>query len=327
MSEWYYADRQGKQCGPVTTQDLLALRNAGQIGMDTLVWRNGMSNWQAFATVANEIVPPPSETASPMQGTSMYEMATPVASTPTDAAPAPAPAPAATPVVDGSYSMYAAATPVAQANDPYAAPRAQVGGATAAVRGGHVVYAGFWKRVAAYIIDCFAIGIPLAIVLAIIGAIFGINNSFGRGLASGNPGLTLLSYLLTGLVFAWFHSNASMMATPGKLAIGIKVTRSDGETISFLRGFARYWAYLILGIITLCIGLVIAGFTERKQALHDMVCDTIVVDKWAYTDHPEWQNDSLGTGTKIVLGLGVVVFGLAIVGIIAAIAIPFLASH
>ncbi|MBS0214824.1 MAG: RDD family protein [Proteobacteria bacterium] len=325
MSEWYYADRQGQQRGPVQSQELLALRNAGQIGMDTLVWRNGMSNWQAFATVANEVMPPPSETASPMQGTSMYEMATPVASTPVDAAPAPTPA-AAAPVADGSYSMYAAATPVAQTSDPYAAPRAQVGSGSVH-QGGHVVYAGFWKRFAAYIIDCFAIGIPVGILIGFAGAIFGVQSSFSRGLAGGNPGFTFLSYLLTGLVFAWFHSNASMMATPGKLAIGIKVTRSDGETISFLRGFARYWAYLILGIITLCIGLVIAGFTERKQALHDMVCDTIVVDKWAYTDHPEWQDDSLGTGTKIVLGLGIAVFGLAIVGIIAAVAIPILARH
>lgn len=325
MSEWYYADRQGQQRGPVQSQELLALRNAGQIGMDTLVWRNGMSNWQAFATVANEVMPPPSETASPMQGTSMYEMATPVASTPVDAAPAPTPA-AAAPVVDGSYSMYAAATPVAQASDPYAAPRAQVGSG-GAHQGGHVVYAGFWKRFAASLIDGFALGIPLAIVMGILGAIFGISNGFSRSAnAFDNPGLTLFSYLLTASVFAWFHSNASMMATPGKLAIGIKVTRSDGETISFLRGFGRYWA-TVLSALPLCIGYMMAGFTERKQALHDMVCDTIVVDKWAYTDHPEWQDDSLGTGTKIVLGLGIALIGLAVLAIIAAIAIPILARH
>ena len=321
MSEWYYADRQGKQCGPVTTQDLLALRNAGQIGMDTLVWRNGMSNWQALATVANEIMPPPSETASPMQGTSMYEMATPAASTPTDVAPAPAPA--ATPVVDDSYSMYAAATPVAQTNDPYAAPRAQVGGATAAVRDGHVVYAGFWKRVAAVIIDMFAIGIPVAIVIGILSAIFGIHNNFGRGLGTtGNPGMTVLTWLLQAVVFAWFYSSASMMATPGKLAIGIKVVRSDGETLTFLRGFGRYFAYMLSGLM-LGIGYLMAAFTNRKQALHDMICDTIVVDKWAFTEHPEWQDETLGTVTKIVLGLGIVLFilgCLAMCSMIAALA-------
>ena len=98
-----------------------------------------------------------------------------------------------------------------------------------------------------------------------------------------------------------------MMASPGKLAIGIKVVRSDGETISFLRGFGRYFGYMLSGVI-LCIGYLMAAFTDRKQALHDMICDTVVVDKWAFTEHPEWQNDTLGTVTKIVLALGIVLF-------------------
>lgn len=207
--------------------------------------------------------------------------------------------------------MYDVATPIqrtdAQANDPYAAPRAQVGPGTLAVQGGHIVYAGFWKRVAAYIIDAFAIGIPVAIVLGIVGTMFGVNAFSIRPNATGHPGLTLLSYLLTALAFAWFHSNASLMATPGKLAIGIKVTRSDGETISFLRGFGRYWATILSSLI-LCIGLVMAAFTDRKQALHDMICDTVVVDKWAFSEHPEWQDETLGTVTKIVLGLGIILF-------------------
>lgn len=306
MTEWYYADRQGQQRGPVQTEDLLALRNAGQIGMETLVWRNGMANWQAFATIANEVLPPPvAQPPSPAQGMSMYEMATPLASTPEPAA-TPAPAPAAAPVADGGYSMYETAAPTAQVNDPYAAPRAQIGGGNTAIHGGHVVYAGFWKRVAAAIIDAFAIGIPVGIVVGIIGAIFGVHNTFGRGgFGNTNPGMTVLSWLLQAVAFAWFYSNASMMASPGKLAIGIKVVRSDGETISFLRGFGRYFGYMLSGVI-LGIGYLMAAFTDRKQALHDMICDTVVVDKWAFTEHPEWQNDTLGTVTKVVLGLGIV---------------------
>ena len=57
----------------------------------------------------------------------------------------------------------------------------------------------------------------------------------------------------------------------------------------------------------------IRDFTERKQAPHDMVCDTLVVDKWAFTDHPERQQQGLGTVTVVVL----VLFGLFLLGILA----------
>ena len=291
MTEWYYADRQGQQQGPVQTEDLLALRNAGQIGMETLVWRNGMSGWQAFATIADEVLPAPA--------------AAPQATT-----PIPPPA-AAEPVADGSYSMYDVATPVArddaQASDPYAAPRTQLGNDNGIHRDGHVVYAGFWKRVAAAFIDAFALGIPLALVMGLIGAITGAGAGYAfsaRSSAFGHPGLTLVSYLLTAAMYGWFYSNTSLMATPGKLAVGIKVVRSSGEPISFLRGFARYWASFI-SLLLLFAGYIMVAFTDRKQALHDIICDTIVVDKWAYSEHPEWQDDTLGTVTKVVLGLGI----------------------
>ena len=59
------------------------------------------------------------------------------------------------------------------------------------------------------------------------------------------------------------------------------------------------------------------ALTERKQALHDMLCDTLVVDKWAFTAHPERQRDELGVVTIVILCLA----GLAIVGSIAIYAV------
>ncbi|MGG6463259.1 RDD family protein [Solilutibacter silvestris] len=326
MTEWYYADRQGQQRGPVQSQELLALRNAGQIGLDTLVWRNGMANWQAFSTVANEVLPPTSETASPMQGMSMYEMATPAPSTPVEAAPAPSPvaAPAA-----GSYSMYETATPVAQANDPYAAPRATISATNALpVLGGHVVDAGFWKRVAAYIIDGLLLGIAgYAIQLPLLMAI-----GFGAGMSS-KPDfgvMTVVMLILAYLIpiamqmtyYAWFHAG-ERQATLGKRAIGIKVTGMQGERISFARGVGRYFA-LILSGLPLGIGYIMAAFTERKQALHDMIASTYVVDQWAYTDHPDRQDETLGTLTKVIIGIGIALFALFFLAMCAAIVLPAL---
>lgn len=72
------------------------------------------------------------------------------------------------------------------------------------------------------------------------------------------------------------------------------------------------------------IGFIMAAFTERKQALHDMMCDTLVVDKWAFTEHPELQQRGLGTVTIVILVLAalamVALFGvmIAMIGVIAS---------
>ncbi|MNW14623.1 hypothetical protein D3C71_2128950 [compost metagenome] len=54
-----------------------------------------------------------------------------------------------------------------------------------------------------------------------------------------------------------------------------------------------------------------------------MICDTIVVDKWAFTGNPEWQQRGLGTVTIVVLSI----FGLlALIGIVAVLAVIGIAS-
>ena len=123
------------------------------------------------------------------------------------------------------------------------------------------------------------------------------------------------------LYFGWMQSSNSM-ASLGKMAVGIKVVRTNGERLSFWRSFLRYVAMILFTLVTCGLGMLISGlmvaFTERKQGVHDMVCDTLVVDKWAFTNHPEWQQQGLGTVTIVVLSI----FGLLLlVGIIAIVAL------
>ena len=117
------------------------------------------------------------------------------------------------------------------------------------------------------------------------------------------------------LYFGWMQSSNSM-ASLGKMAVGIKVVRTNGERLSFWRSFLRYVAMILFTLVTCGLGMLISGlmvaFTERKQGVHDMVCDTLVVDKWAFTNHPEWQRRELGTVTIVILAL----FGLLLVGMI-----------
>lgn len=343
MTQWYYVDPQHQRQGPVPADAIAHLYRSGALTRASLAWREGMSQWTPLGEITTELgiadpapasapaapVVPPAPMAvetdapveRPLTGRAVFTASEPSYTqyTPPHASQSEAVAAAAMAAAPSVDSGASAAT------SPYAAPRADIGGYTGTpVYEGHVVYAGFWKRVAASIIDAFAIGIPVGIVAAIIGGLMGFGSSFASGLSGAadvlNPGETTISYLLTAIAFAWFHSTAGLTATPGKLAIGIKVVRSDGDRISFLRGFGRYWAYLLSGLL-LCIGLIMAAFTSRKQGLHDLICDTLVVDKWAFTSQPERQRDELGTVALVVL----IIFGVLLVGAFILLAVGFAA--
>ena len=284
MTDWYYSDAQRQQHGPVDAGDLAMLHNKGLLTADMLVWREGMSGWKPWSEMIREVI----------AGGAPEDPRAEAMARAAEAAPN-----------DGAYRPYAIAEP-----SPYAPPQAQVGAHDSVVLGGHVVYAGFWKRVAASIIDNFLLGI----VGAVIGGIIGVAIGVGAGLED-SPALDVLinlfSIALGAVYFAWMHSS-EQQASLGKMAVGIKVVRTSGERISFARGFGRHFA-TILSAIILGIGYLMAAFTGRKQALHDMICDTLVVDKHAFTDHPEWQNEELGTVTIVIL----VLFGLLFVGLFA----------
>ena len=309
MSMWYYADRDHARQGPVDAAELVRLRLDKRLDWDSLIWREGMAEWQPMREFAAELAQAD------------------------DRAPAAAASPdlaAAVPAGAG----FAAAAAVAEPASPYAPPRAVVSTDAAVVSGGEVVQAGFWKRFAAMVIDglvtgvaSWAIQIPL-FVLA--GA--GIGSEM---LSMGSSiGLVLLSYgislLIPLLYFSWMHSSASQ-ASLGKMAVGIKVTRGSGERIGFWRAFGRYAAYFLTVLLSFGVGGLVSalttGLTERKQALHDMICDTLVVDKWAFTDRPDLQRRELGAVTWVVLVLGLGLLALMLVGIVAAIALPAMSAH
>jgi uncharacterized RDD family membrane protein YckC len=88
---------------------------------------------------------------------------------------------------------------------------------------------------------------------------------------------SIFSIILSWLYFTIFESS-SLQATPGKMALGIIVTDLSGNRISFARANGRYWGKILSGL-TLGIGYIMAGFTRKKQALHDIMAGTLVVKK------------------------------------------------
>ena len=122
-----------------------------------------------------------------------------------------------------------------------------------------IVYGGFWIRVGAYLLD--------AVLLLVVQLILqqAMDNSTQASLASAVFGW---------LYFACFES--MMGGTPGKLVLGLRVANVSGGNISFLRATGRYFAK-ILSTLILLIGFIMVAFTSKKQGLHDMIAETVVL--------------------------------------------------
>jgi uncharacterized RDD family membrane protein YckC len=88
---------------------------------------------------------------------------------------------------------------------------------------------------------------------------------------------SLLLDLMFWLYCAAFESSG-WQATPGKKLLGLYVTDLKGNRISFLRASGRFLGKA-LEQLTLFIGFLMAGFTAKKQALHDMLCGCLVLRK------------------------------------------------
>jgi uncharacterized RDD family membrane protein YckC len=139
-------------------------------------------------------------------------------------------------------------------------------------------YAGFWIRVAAYILDTMIVYFALFLFAFVIG---GGGSLFGY--LSGDEGAVLglgfgLGFLVLVIVYYAGMESSSRQATLGKMAVGIKVGNMRGEQISFANAIGRLFAKVISGMI-LYIGFMMIGWDDKKQGLHDRIADTVVYYK------------------------------------------------
>lgn len=144
----------------------------------------------------------------------------------------------------------------------------------------HLVYAGFWLRVVAIIIDGLVFSpITLASWLLQHWAQNAEQNSLSPAAMIG-IGLLLIADGLFIIVARWLYfalmESSPWQATLGKKALGLRVTGMDGQRIGFGRATGRYFGKFI-SAIPLGIGFMMAGWTERKQALHDLIAGTLVI--------------------------------------------------
>lgn len=160
-----------------------------------------------------------------------------------------------------------------------------------------MIYAGFWRRFGAAFADGIILWIGLYVVgfaLSLVGtdifhsvdygsAEFGVADGLPVGLVSTGFALNDVGLLVL-IAMNWFYSaileSSARGATLGKMALGLRVTDVAGKRIGFGRASGRFFAKFLSALI-LMIGFIMAGFTARKQALHDMLAGCLVIAKSA----------------------------------------------
>ncbi|WP_423824674.1 RDD family protein [Salinibacter ruber] len=84
--------------------------------------------------------------------------------------------------------------------------------------------------------------------------------------------------MLAGWLYLAGFESSDYQATPGKLALGIKVSDLEERPVGLGRATGRHFGK-ILSTVVLFIGFIIAGMTEKKQALHDIMAGCLVINK------------------------------------------------
>lgn len=188
--------------------------------------------------------------------------------------------------------------PANPADSPYAPPGARVADVTERLSA-PTAYAGFWARFAAAMLDGLAV--------ALIGGLAGFVLGFAGGLVGFGEGWVSFLGGITGLAIGWIYfaltESGPRRATPGKRALRLQVVTADGEErISFLRATGR-WAGRYLSLLPLFLGYLMQPFTARRQALHDLVAGTVVVQ--------------IGSSRRWVIAIVLVLtFGLVALGVV-----------
>ncbi len=143
---------------------------------------------------------------------------------------------------------------------------------------------GFWIRFVAYLLDGFIVSIAAVIVVGLFIAAFLLSDESIDD--DGKDSLFIISGIIVMvvalLVISWLYealmTSSARGATLGKQALGLRIVRADGAQLSFGRATARHFLkVMITPLVPLAIGYLMAAFTARKRALHDVLADTLVI--------------------------------------------------
>ncbi len=149
-------------------------------------------------------------------------------------------------------------------------------------------YAGFWRRLAAAVIDLSAVAVICGIIVLVFQPLNlpGSGNfwNFGFDFEALNENIwDALPYLIGRNVLSLVVSIAYFVGfwtwrgqTPGKILLGIKIIREDGSRVAIGTAMLRCLGYLV-SLAVLFLGFIWIAFDSRKQGFHDTMAETYVV--------------------------------------------------
>ena len=151
---------------------------------------------------------------------------------------------------------------------------------------GLTAYAGFWLRLAAHIIDHFIVAFVLGSIVTFTMLIMGISASIFEDLDNPATQMIFISFSivigLAALIINWLYyaimECSNYQGTLGKMALSLKVTNLEGHKISFAQATGRFFGKFLSSFI-IYIGYLMIGFTEKKQGLHDILANCLVLRK------------------------------------------------
>ena len=143
-----------------------------------------------------------------------------------------------------------------------------------AVMDGTAVYASFMDRFIALLIDYIVLTVIQFVILSpILALLFDVAGELLAKTAASS--VWSLSIIIYWLYFAGLESS-KYGATLGKRAMNLRVVNEDGVRVSFGYASLRHF-FKFVSAFPLLLGFIMAIFTKRKQALHDLVAQTLVL--------------------------------------------------
>lgn len=245
MAKWYYLKGE-ERLGPYDQPAFDELVRQGTIASETLVWRDGMADWQPYGQAG--------------QAPSAEQMA-------------------------GDHVACAQCGGVFLKEDvisfqgnfvcAHCKPTFMAKITQGVEHAAELNCAGFWIRFGAKILDILILGVLEAFASHLVFGAFFIDIN--------TPGI-FVSWLifnffniLARICYTWLLT-WKFGGTLGKLALDLRVVTAMGEPIGLWRSLGRAFAE-ILSFITLLIGYIIAAFDSEKRTLHDHICGTRVIRK------------------------------------------------
>jgi uncharacterized RDD family membrane protein YckC len=140
-------------------------------------------------------------------------------------------------------------------------------------------FAGFWLRAVAYLFDTILISLVFGLIASFNPSTFIKFPDEATASLTSLPQLTPFAFVIT-LAGTWLYYTvfeaSAWQATPGKRILRLYVADMNGHRLTFARAGLRNLTKLISSL-TFLVGYLIAGFTERKQALHDLLSSCLVL--------------------------------------------------